>query len=308
VTTIDEAQTPARSASWRLIGIALGVGGVIAFSVRPLLIKLAYAYTADPVTLLALRMVFSLPFFIAAAIWAGRSGGTAAPLRPRDFVTIGVLGFLGYYLASFLDFLGLQYVSAGLGRLILFLYPTVVVMLSAIFLGKPVRGREAVALGLSYLGIGLVLSGSIGENPSLPLGAALIFAGAVMYAVYLVAGSHVIQRVGSLRFSAYALTAASAFALAQFAALRPLSALDLPVEVYVLAFIMATASTVLPVFMTSEALRRLGANHVAMLGALGPVSTVLLGWIGLDEVLTPLQILGAMLVLGGVILVSVKKA
>jgi drug/metabolite transporter (DMT)-like permease len=302
---IDDTRAPPRPASWRLIGIALGIGGVIAFSVRPLLIKLAYGYAADPITLLALRMVFSLPFFLAAALWAGRAGA-AAPIRAGDAALIAVLGFIGYYLASFLDFLGLQYVSSGLGRLILFLYPTVVVLLSALFLKQPVRAREAVALAISYVGIGLVLSAAVGPNPNLPLGAGLVFAGGVMYAVYLVAGTQVIQRVGALRFSAYALLVASLCAIVQFVALRPLSALALPVEVYVLAFIMATGSTVLPVFMTSEALRRIGANHVAMLGALGPVSTVLLGWVGLDERLTPLQVLGGALVLGGVILVSVK--
>jgi drug/metabolite transporter (DMT)-like permease len=303
---IDDAGAAPRPVSWRLVGIGLGIAGVIAFSVRPLLIKLAYAYTADPVTLLALRMVFSLPFFMAAALWAGRSGAAAAPIRGRDMGLIALLGFVGYYLASFLDFLGLQYVSAGLGRLILFLYPTIVLLLSAVFLKKRVRPRDAAALAISYSGIALVLSGAIGHNPSLPLGAALVFAGGIMYAVYLVAGSQLIQRVGSLRFSAYALMVASFCAIVQFLTLRPLSALALPVEVYVLALIMATGSTVLPVFMTSEALRRIGANHVAMLGALGPVSTVFLGWVGLDETLTPLQALGASLVLAGVILVSVK--
>jgi drug/metabolite transporter (DMT)-like permease len=302
---IDDARAAARPVSWRLTGIALGVAGVIAFSVRPLLIKLAYAYTADPVTLLALRMIFSLPFFVAAALWAGRSGA-AAPVRGSDMGLIALLGFIGYYLASFLDFLGLLYVSAGLGRLILFLYPTVVLLLSALFLKKPVRRREAAALAVSYAGIALVLSGAVGHNPNLPLGAALVFAGGVIYAVYLVAGTQLIHRVGTLRFGAYALVVACLCAVAQFLALRPLSALALPVEVYGLAFIMATVCTVLPVFMTSEALRRIGANHFAMLGALGPVSTVFLGWLGLDETLTPIQVLGGTLVLAGVILVSLR--
>lgn len=304
---IEEARAASRPVSWRMVGVALGIAGVIAFSVRPLLIKLAYAYTADPVTLLALRMIFSLPFFMAAALWAGRSGA-AAPIRRSDMGLIALLGFIGYYLASFLDFLGLQYVSAGLGRLILFLYPTIVLVLSALFLKKQVRPREAAALAISYAGIALVLSGAIGHNPNLPLGAALVFAGGVMYAVYLVAGTQLIHRVGSLRFSAYALMVASFCAIVQFLVLRPLAALALPVEVYVLAVIMALGSTVLPVFMTSEALRRIGANHFAMLGALGPVSTIFLGWVGLDETLTPLQALGGALVLAGVILVSVKPA
>lgn len=307
MVTIDEARRTAQPASWRLVGILLAIGGVVAFSIRPLLIKIAYVYAPDPVTLLALRMIFSLPFFLAAALWVGRRGATT-PLQRRDMLHVAALGFIGYYLASFLDFLGLQYVSAGLGRLILFLYPTIVVLLSALFLGQRVRPRDAAALVICYAGISLVLSVAIGHNPNLPLGAALVFAGSVMYAVYLVAGTEVIHRVGALRFSAYALLVASLCAIVQFLAVRPLSALALPVEVYVVAFVMATVSTVLPVFMTSEALRRIGANHVAILGALGPVTTVFLGWLGLDEQLAPLQILGGILVLMGVVLVSVKPA
>ncbi|MBX6366592.1 MAG: DMT family transporter [Rhodospirillales bacterium] len=307
MVTIDEASRTRQPASWRLVGILLAIGGVVAFSIRPLLIKIAYVYAPDPVTLLALRMIFSLPFFLAAAFWVGRRGAMT-PLRGRDMVHVAALGFIGYYLASFLDFLGLQYVSAGLGRLILFLYPTVVVLLSAVFLGHRVRPRDVAALVICYAGISLVLSVAIGHNPNLPLGAALVFAGSVMYAVYLVAGTEVIHRVGALRFSAYALVVASLCAIVQFLAVRPLSALALPVEVYVVAFVMATFSTVLPVFMTSEALRRIGANHVAILGALGPVTTVFLGWLGLDEELAPLQILGGVLVLVGVVLVSVKPA
>jgi drug/metabolite transporter (DMT)-like permease len=307
VTTIDDAPATPRPVSWLLVGVGLGLAGVVAFSVRPILIKLAYAYTADPVTLLALRMIFSLPFFLAAAFWAGRDG-SAAPIRGGDKALIALFGFIGYYLASFLDFLGLQYVSAGLGRLILFLYPTIVLVLSALFLKKPVRGRDIAALAVSYAGIALVLSGALGHNPNLPLGAALVFVGGVLYAVYLVGATQLIRRVGVLRFSAWALMVSCLCAIVQFVALRPLSALALPVEVYVLAFLMATGCTVLPVFMTSEALRRIGANHVALLGALGPVSTVFLGWIGLDETLSPLQAVGGALVLAGVSLVSVKPA
>jgi drug/metabolite transporter (DMT)-like permease len=290
-----------------IVGMLLGAGGVVAFSIRPVLIKLAYAYVTDPVTLLALRMIFSLPFFVAAAVWAGRREG-AAPMRPRDWIIVGALGFIGYYLASFLDFLGLQYVSAGLGRLLLFLYPTIVVLLSAAFVGKPIRGVDVAALAISYVGIALVLSGAIGESANLPLGAALVFASSVVYAVYLVAGTEAIKRVGSARFSAYALSVASAFAIAQFFALRPASALVLPWQVYALAMVMAIGCTVVPVFMTSEALRRIGANHVAMLGALGPVSTVALGWIGLDEQMSPAQMLGAVLVVAGVLMVTLRPA
>jgi drug/metabolite transporter (DMT)-like permease len=294
--------------SYRAWGIALALAGVVTFSFRPILIKLAYAYVTDPVTLLALRMVFSLPFFVAAALWLRRdSAGAVAPLTRRDLWTVVFLGFLGYYLASFLDFLGLQYISAGVGRLVLFLYPTITVLLSALFLGKRVGSRELVALVVSYAGLGLVLSRAFGSaNPNLLLGALLVFGSAVSYAVYLVTSSQVVQRIGSLRFTAYATSVASVLCIAQFLLLRPLSALDLPPQVYALAAAMGVLCTVLPVFMTSEALKRIGANQVAIFGAAGPVTTIFLGWVGLEEHMTPLQIVGAVLVLGGVMLVTIR--
>ena len=292
--------------SYRVVGIALAVFAIIAFSLRPILIKLSYSYVVDPVTLLALRMVFSLPFFLLAALWSRRDGARE-PISRRDWFTIAGLGFFGYYLASFFDFLALQYISAGLGRLLLFTYPTMVVLLSLFFLGKRIKGREIVALLLTYAGLALVLSRAMsGQNTHLPLGAALAFGSAALYAIYLVAGSQVIQRVGSLRFSAYATIVASVCCIVQFFALRPLSALHLPSQVYGLAIIMALVSTVFPVFMTAEALRRIGANHVAMIGALGPVSTIAMGYFGLEETLTALQIFGALLVLAGVMVVSLK--
>jgi drug/metabolite transporter (DMT)-like permease len=294
-------------ASYRAVGVALAAGAVIAFSFRPILIKLAYGYVRDPVTLIALRMVFALPFFVAAAIW--QRGAAAAPISRADRWSIAFLGFIGYYFSSFVDFLGLQYITAGLGRLLLFAYPTVVVILSWLLLRKRAGPREIVALAVTYGGLALVLAHSAaGQHENLPLGAALVFAGAASYAVYLVLGSQVIRRVGSIRFTAYALIVAAALCIAQFLVLRPLAALALPWPVYAYAIAMAILSTVLPTFMTAEALKRIGANHVAILGALGPVSVIVTGRLGLGETMTPLQLLGAALVLGGVVLVSHKPA
>lgn len=294
--------------SYRAIGVTMAIAGVVCFSLRPIFIKLAYGIVVDPITLLALRMVFSLPFFLAAAAWVGRDR-ERAPLSGKDAWAIVLLGFVGYYFASFADFLGLQYVSSGLGRLILFVYPTLVVILSLVFLHKRPSGREVVALVVTYSGIALVMSNAVGgANANLALGAILCFSSAAGYAVYLVASSRVVQRVGSIRFTAYAMSVASAFCILQFLILRPLSALDLPREVYGLALAMALVSTVLPVFITSEALRRIGANQVALYGALGPVTTIFFGWMGLDEIMTPVQLAGALLVLGGVLLVTFKAA
>ena len=170
-------------------GLVLAIGGVVFFSVRPIFIKLAYAYVVDPVTLLALRMVFSLPFFLLAAVCVQR-GGAARPLTRRELIGVAGLGVLSYYLASFLDFLGLQYISAGLGRLLQFTYPTVVVMLSAFLLGKRITRRDIAALVLTYAGLVLVFAHTLGgDYVDFWLGAALVFASSTCYAVYLVAGT-----------------------------------------------------------------------------------------------------------------------
>ncbi len=291
---------------WFVAGLLLAVGGVVCFSIRPILIKLSYAYVVDPVTLIALRMIFSLPFFLGAAVWVRQSGG-GRPLAGRDFCTVIALGILGYYAASFLDFLALQYIPAGLGRLLLFTYPTIVVILSAALLRKRVTAREIAALVLTYAGLALVFVHSLeGEQKDFWLGAALAFASSICYALYLVAGAEVVQRVGSVRFTACAMSAASAACILQFLALRPFSALDLPAPVYGYAIAMAVVSTAIPVFMTSEALRRVGANTVAIIGALGPVTTIAFGWLGLEEVMTPLQLTGAALVLVGVVVISLR--
>lgn len=297
-----------RTASYRVTGLALAAGAVLLFSIRPILIKLAYGYVRDPVTLIALRMVFSLPFFVAAAWWARDRAGSA-PVGTKDGLAIAGLGVLGYYLASFLDFVGLQYISAGLGRLVLFLYPTLVVALSWFALGKPAGRREVAALAITYVGLALVLArAAAGQHENLPLGAALVFGSAAAYAIYLVAGTEVIRRVGSVRFTALALSWASLAVILQFVLLRPLAALALPWQVYALAFAMAVGCTVAPTFMTAEALKRVGANETAIVGALGPVSTIALGWLGLDERMTGVQIVGALLVLAGVLMVSVRPA
>lgn len=297
-----------RSSGWFAAGIALAIGGVVCFSLRPIFIKLAYAWVTDPVTLLALRMVFSVPFFIAAALWV-RSATEHRPLAGRELAAVAALGILAYYGASFLDFLALQYIPAGLGRLLLFTYPTIVVILSAAFLRKGVTAREVAALALTYAGLVLVFAQSLGgEEKNFWLGAVLAFASSICYALYLVAGAEVITRVGSVRFSAYAMSAASVACILQFLLLRPFSALDLPAPVYGYAIAMAVVSTAVPIFMTSEALRRVGANTVAIIGALGPVTTIAFGWLGLEEVMTPLQLAGAALVLVGVVVISLRPA
>ncbi len=275
-------------------------------SVRPVLVKICYQVGVDPVTLLTLRMGLAMPAFVAVAVWLRRRGG-AAPVSGADWKLIVLLGFLGYYLSSFLDFLGLQYIPAGLGRLILFAYPTLVVMLSWLLYRRRTGLREAGALTLTYAGLALVLGGTITQGASpehLALGASLVFVSSISYSLYLVIGSRLIQRVGSMRFTAYASIVASLFCLVQFALTRTVAALDLPPTVWWTALAMAIGCTVIPLFLTAEALRRVGASQVAIIGALGPVTTLAFGFIGLDEPLGLIQAAGALVVLAGVMLVT----
>lgn len=296
--------TPAAYRGW---GIVFAVVGVLAFSVRPILIKLSYgAHPISPSTLLFLRMMLSLPFFAAIGWWLRRQ---QPALTARDWAGVAGLGVLGYYAASFLDFLGLQYVGAGVGRLILFLFPTLVLLLSFLFLRKAPTARELFALVLSYAGIVLVVSNQVtGEGKLFVFGALLIFASALCYAVYLVAGSQMVKRVGSMRFTAYSMAVATVPAVLQFLLLeQPAAALDLPARVWGYAIVLATFSTLLPVFLQAEALKRIGANHFALIGAVGPVSVALTSALGLGEPFTWVQALGGALVIGGVLLVSLKK-
>lgn len=295
--------------TYRAWGIAFAFVGVLAFSVRPILIKLSYAaHPVSPSTLLFLRMVLAFPFFFAIAWWLRRQ---EPRLTARDWAALGGLGFLGYYGASFLDIIGLQWVGAGVGRLILFLFPTMVVLLSFLFLKKPPTLRELVALVLSYAGIALVVSNQIEGTPQgrlFAFGVLLIFASALCYAAYLVASSQLVKRVGSLRFTAYSMTLATLPAIVQFLAAESAGSLTLPVQVWVYVLILATFSTVVPVFLQTEALKRIGANHFALIGAVGPVSVAITSALGLDEPFGWPQALGGLLVILGVLLVSVRRS
>jgi drug/metabolite transporter (DMT)-like permease len=297
------------TASYRTWGIACAVLGVLAFSFRPILIKLSYAaHPVSPNTLLFLRMALSLPFFLVIAWWLRNQ---QPALVRRDWAAVAGLGFLGYYAASFLDFIGLQYVGAGVGRLILFLYPTLVLSLSFFFLKKTPTRREIASLVMSYAGIALVVSdqvGTSGEGKLFLFGVLLVFTSALCYAAYLVAGGQVVKRIGSMRFTAYSMAVATLPALVQFFLLEPASALDLPANVWTYAIILATASTVLPLFLQAEALRRIGATEFALVGAVSPVSVAVMSALGLGEPFGLPQVAGAVLVIGGVLLVSLKRS
>jgi drug/metabolite transporter (DMT)-like permease len=288
-----------------LIGLGIGIGGAILFSAKAVVAKLIYRYQVDAVTLIAFRMLFSLPVFAAVAYWQRKS---SKPIDKRDGVRIVVLGLLGYYLSSFLDFLGLQYISAGLERLILFLTPTFVLLMSVYFLDKKIGVREWLALGTSYFGIVLVFAHDVhGGGGNVVLGSALVLGSAISYAVYLLLSGELVLRVGALRLVAYAMCVSSAACILQFFLVHPPSVLVQPWQVYGLSVVNAVFCTVLPVFMTMIAVARIGAASASQAGMIGPVSTLFLAAIILAEPITAIQLLGTALVLIGIYLLSGKK-
>lgn len=287
-------------------GLALAALGAIGFSGKAIIVKLAYRHGVDSVTLLMWRMLLALPFFLVLAWWAGR--GKPALTR-RDWRDILVLGFTGYYLASYLDFAGLAYVSASLERLILYLNPTLVLLLSVLFFHHRLQARQVLAMAISYAGVVAVFAHElsfVGANTA--LGAALVFASAVSYAVYLALSGKVVQRLGALRLTGLASSVASALCIAQFALLRPLSAAWVPEPVLWLSLLNATACTVAPVLMVMLAIARIGAPLSSQVGMVGPMSTVLMGYAILGEPMNGWIALGTVLVLAGVFFVSRKPA
>ena len=296
------------AATYRRWGVALAVAGTLVFSFRPILVKLVYVtFPVSPVTLLFLRMSISLPFFLVVASWLR---GDEPRLTRLDWAKVAALGFIGYYAASFLDFIGLQYVGAGVGRLILYLYPTLVLLISFLFLHRRPTQRQLAALVITYAGVALILSSQAhgaAEGKLFMLGALFVFASSLFYATYLVAGGELVKRIGSMRFTAYSMAVATLPAVVQFFALEPLSSLDLPGKVWLYAILLATFTTVLPLFIQAEALKRIGAPEFALIGALGPVSVAITSALGLDERFTAVQAIGGLLVILGVLLVSVKR-
>lgn len=290
------------------LGIALAVLAALGFSFKAIFVKLAYAAAAvDAVTLLTLRMTFALPIALWASLWLCRA---APPLSRNDWGLLLALGVLGYYGASILDFIGLQYISAALERLILFIYPTLTVLIGVLFMGKALEKRQVAALALSYAGIGLAFAHDLqvtDDMHAVLLGGAFIFGSALSYALYSAGAEVAIRRLGTLRFAALAIIVSTFATQLHFVLTQPFTALAQPLEVYAYAAAMALFSTVLPVFWQSAAVQRIGAARTVLIGTLGPMLTIFFAWLLLTEPVSIAQLLGAGLVLAGVLLVSRRQ-
>lgn len=284
-------------------GLIIAIVGAILFSAKAILAKLMYRHGVDAMMVMALRMLFSVPFFLVIGWLQARK---LAPLSWPDRWRILILGIIGYYLSSFLDFLGLQYITAALERLILYLTPSFVLLLSVIFLKRSISRRQLVSLAIAYAGIVLVLSHDLeiaGRN--VWLGATLVTASAIFYAIYLIASGEAVKRIGALRLVAYAMCVSTVPSVVQFLLLHPVETLwAQAVPVYWLSLLNAVFCTVLPVTMTMVAVSRIGAPLASQAGLIGPVSTLLLGVWLLGEPITLWQIAGGALVMVGMYLLT----
>lgn len=289
----------------RRVGLAMAATGAILFSAKAILAKFQYRYGVDSLDVLALRMLLSLPLFVALGIRESRRP-ERAPMTRRDFGLIVILGVLGYYLSSLLDFWGLEYVPVSLERLILFLNPTFVLLIGVFAFKRRVARREWVALAVSYAGVSLVFVENLRvQGEHILLGSALVLGAALSYALYLSMSGQLIKRIGSLRLVAYAMTISTAATLTHYLVARdPSHLFELPMPVYGLAAINAFFCTFLPVTFTMGAVARLGAGTAAQMSVLGPVSLVFLGAWLLGEPITAVQLVGTAVVLGGVLLLT----
>lgn len=300
------ADPPVRN---RQIGITLMLLGAVLFSCKAIVIKLAYThYDVSSISLLGLRMAFALPFFLVIGALRRERSATHGPLSAKDFSVIVVLGIFGYYLASYTDFLGLQYLSAGMERLILFVYPTMVLLLQRIIFKTPIKPVQWVATAICYAGIGLAFSGSdftVGNQFS--LGAGLVFTSALTYSFFVIGSGYFATKLGSVRFTSLALVAASIGVLTHVW-LSGNTLFGFEPGLYAYGLTLAILCTVLPTYMVTEGIRRIGAGDAAILGATGPVATIVLEYFILGEHLNWVQAMGAALVIVGVVLIGRNKS
>ncbi len=300
---MDEA--PGR---YNQVGILLVLAGGILFSSKAIFIKLAYAYEVSSISLLGLRMLFSLPLFLVIGYSRRRRASSEEALRGGYVAIIAALGLCGYYVASYTDFLGLRYLSAGMERVILFVYPTLVLLIMRVSFGTRIRRIQLIATAVCYLGIAVAFSASdLRTGSNFWLGAGLVFASALAYAGFVVGNGRLAPRFGSVRFTSIAMTTAALGVLAHvYLSGSPLLGLELPVYAYGLT--LALVCTVLPTYMVSEGIRRIGAGDAAILGAVSPTSTIVLEYVVLGEHINATQGLGACLVVAGVVIIGRSRS
>lgn len=293
-----------------LIGSIFVLLGAIFVSTKAIFVKLAYQYSIDSVSLLTLRMAFSVPFFLLIAIWSFRKKkNRTSPLTSKEWFLIILMGLFGYYFASLFDFIGLKYISASFERIILYLYPTLVLLISLIFVNKKIHNIQLIAVGLTYFGVGLAfwenLQNHIGDH--VWLGTGLVFLSALFYSIYLIVGGMILPKVGTSRFNSIAMLAAAIGIFTHHFLFNQVDLLSFQLPVYYLSFAIAILATVIPTFLIVEGVKVIGANNAAIITSIGPISTIILAYIFLEERLGWLQWIGTLFVIAGVLLIALNK-
>lgn len=297
--------------SYFISGVLIALAGAVCFSTKAIFVKVAYRDTdVDAVSLLALRMIFSLPFFLISA-YASSSNASNVRFTPRQWFWVAVVGCLGYYLSSLLDFLGLQYVSAGIERLVLFIYPTLVVLMSSLVFKTKINRYQWLAIIITYAGLILAFWGEVSidtSNPDFIKGVLLIFACAVTYAMYIVGSGQLIPEVGASKFNSYAMSFACCAVLIHFGVVNGTSLTNFAPSVYIYSATMALVSTVIPSYLVTQGIKRIGSDNAAIVGSIGPVSTIIQAYFFLGEPILGLQIAGTIFILAGILMISRKPA
>jgi drug/metabolite transporter (DMT)-like permease len=293
-----------------IAGFAITFLGAVLFSTKAIIVKSAFAKTSiDALTLLTVRMIFSLPFYLVAAFVVSSKEGNVR-LSARQWLQVLLLGLFGYYLSSLFDFIGLQYISAGLERLILFLYPTFVVFINIVFFKQKISNIQKLALLLTYAGIALAYFGELEietGNPNFYWGSFLIFLCSITYATYIAGSGRLIPVIGGTKFTAYAMLASTAGVFIHFMIKGSYAALKSGTELWGYGILLAIVATVIPSFMISNGLKRIGSNNVAIISSIGPVSTIIQAHFILGENIFVAQIIGTVLVIVGILLIGWKS-
>lgn len=286
--------------------IVLILLGAFLFSAKAVVVKLTYRYEISAIGSLFFRMLFAFPFLVAIA-W--KEEKNAEPISKRDWWIVVFLGIVGYYLASLFDFIGLLYISAGLERIILFIYPTFVVLISYFVYKKKIYSREVLSLVLTYVGVLIAYGQDVrfGEAKSVTFGAFCIFLSALTYAIYLLGSGSIIPKMGAQRFTAWALLVSTGIVFLHFLLFGDWRELVQPTSFYALAFLLGTVNTVIPAVLVSSGVKKVGSKVAAIVASVGPMSTLFLAYFFLDEPITVWHSLGTVLVLMGVFWISSQK-
>ena len=288
-------------------GIAIGVLGIVLFSSKAVMVKLAYGYQVDAISILLLRMLFSFPFYIVIA-YLYRNQNNLVEIKHKDYAWVVFFGFVGYYLASYFDFVRLTYIKASLERIILFLYPTIVILLNKLFLKQPITKIQAGAIGLTYLGIVIAFWDEVAISGSgTYLGGFFILLSAITYASYLVGSGWLIPKFGLIKFTAYAMIVSCICVFVHYGFISNTDLFGYSWEVYFLGFLIAIFATVIPSFLVSTSIKMISSSNFAIVAGIGPISTIILAAIFLNESLTLLQFFGALVVIVGILLISLTK-